>query len=248
MKLTKEQLKSIIKEELGKIMDEKIELGNYKDRVDKAAAEKELKKKQSICAQLDQKIYDYFHPEDAQGQLIFKYSKKEYEQFMKARKEAGCEELDNEEQKQFEKDEAEKERKRKMRDYHQGITDTMKVARTYQTREDIQKMVQEELGKIMDEKIELGNYKDRMAQKAKAEAEAKKKARCRSLASKITDAENSRDMSSMAYGGPENEASQEDIDRMNREHEALGCSDLMRQKEDIQKMVEEELAAVTKGN
>ena len=48
MKLTKEQLKSIIKEELGKIMDEKIELGNYKDRVDKAAAEKELKKKRAV--------------------------------------------------------------------------------------------------------------------------------------------------------------------------------------------------------
>jgi hypothetical protein len=238
MKLTKEQLKSIIKEELGKIMDEKIELGNYKDR-----------KKKSICAQIDAKIRAGApDPEAAMYGYESGISSEEMAQLRKARKEAGCEELDKETQKQFEKDEAEKERKRKMRDYHQGITDTMKVARTYQTREDIQKMVQEELGKIMDEKIELGNYKDRMAQKAKAEAEAKKKARCRSLASKITDAENSRDMSSMAYGGPENEASQEDIDRMNREHEALGCSDLMRQKEDIQKMVEEELAAVTKGN
>ncbi len=146
MKLTKEQLKSIIKEELGKIMDEKIELGNYKDRVDKAAAEKELKKKQSICAQLDSKIHDYNYPEELpDGRVIYKYSKEEYEQFMKARKEAGCEELDKEREKQVAKDFDEEERKRKMRDYHQGITDTWKVRQTYRQRENIQRMVQEEL-------------------------------------------------------------------------------------------------------
>ena len=138
MKLTKEQLKNIIKEELGKIMDEKIELGNYKDR-----------KKKSICAQIDQKIYDGRPDEEA---AMYGYesgiSSEEMAQLRKAYKEAGCEELDKEEQRQFEKDQAEKKRKQKMRDYPQGITDTMKVARTYQTREDIQRMVEEELAAV----------------------------------------------------------------------------------------------------
>jgi len=41
MKLTSTRLKQIIKEELGKIMDEKIELGNYQDRMaDKEATDK----------------------------------------------------------------------------------------------------------------------------------------------------------------------------------------------------------------
>ena len=139
MKLTKEQLKSIIKEELGKIMDEKIELGNYKDR-----------KKKSICAQIDQKIHNASraNKEALEYGYAPEFSDEEIAQLEKDRKEAGCEELDKEEQKQFEKDEAEKQRKQKMRDYHQGITDTMKVARTYQTREDIQRMVEEELAAV----------------------------------------------------------------------------------------------------
>ena len=138
MKLTKEQLKNIIKEELGKIMDEKIELGNYKDR-----------KKKSICAQIDQKIY-HGRPEEEAAMYGYStgLSDEERAQLEKDRKEAGCEELDKEEQRQFEKAQAEKKRKQKMRDYHQGITDTMKVARTYQTREDIQRMVEEELAAV----------------------------------------------------------------------------------------------------
>ena len=145
MKLTKEQLKSIIKEELGKIMDEKIELGNYKDRVDKAAAEKELKKKQSICAQLDSKIHDYNYPEELpDGRVIYKYSKEEYEQFMKARKEAGCEELDKERKKQLAKDVKAKY------DYQMRLNkdplDALKGPLGRRSKkENIQRMVQEEL-------------------------------------------------------------------------------------------------------
>ena len=89
------------------------------------------------------------------------------------------------------------------------------------TSKRLKEIIKEELGKIK-EKIELGNYEDRMAQKSADD----KKAKCRSLTRQITDAVNSQDMSSPSYYGPESEASQEEIDQMNREYENMGCSDL----------------------